>query len=191
MLITQDQLKAIAHYITPANVELYTPLLNKYMEQYSINTRARLCPFLANLTHESIHFSDTLENATGEAYEGRIQGLGNTQPGDGVRFKGRGLIQITGRSMYYACSYGLYKDNRLLARPELLQQPDAATASACWFWTVAKGLNVIADFPDTYTHVFRGVVVSKFKWIVIKINGGLNGYADRFLYLRRAEAVIK
>lgn len=191
MIITLDQLKAIAHFIPPEKAELYTPLLNKYMEQYSINTRTRACPFLANLTHESLHFTATLEKATGEAYEGRIKNLGNTQPGDGVRFKGRGLIQITGRSMYYACSYGLYKDARLLTQPELLQEPDAATASACWFWAVAKGLNQVADMPDTYTHIFRGATVSKFKWIVIKINGGLNGYADRFLYLRRAEAVIK
>jgi putative chitinase len=188
-MITVDQLKAIVPTIRPANLQLYTDLLNVYMPKHDITTPARVAPFLANLAHESGSFNYTREIASGKAYEGRAD-LGNTQPGDGPQYRGRGLIQITGRGMYKWCSTALYGDLRLINSPELLEQAPAATESACWFWKVVKDLNAIADQSDSYTHVFKGKTYSRFEWICFKINGGVNGMAERKAFYERAKTVI-
>ncbi len=193
-MITADQLKAIVPAIKPANLQLYIPLLNEYMSKYEIVTAARICPFLANLAHESGSFNYTKEIANGNAYEGR-KDLGNTQPGDGPRYKGRGLIQITGRSMYQWCSKALYGDQRLIDTPALLEKADAATESACWFWKIVKDLNQIADMPDSWVRDRKmrdGSVkqYSRFEWIVLLINGGQNGLVERKVFYERAKAVI-
>ena len=91
------------------------------------------------------------------AYEGR-RDLGNTEPGDGVRFRGRGLIQITGRTNYRACSLGLYGDERLLQQPEILEGTVDACRSAGWFWQTMN-LNKLAD-------------IGAFRPITRAINGG-------------------
>lgn len=91
--------------------------------------------------------------------------LGNTQPGDGWKFRGRGLIQVTGRSNYDACSWALYDEAILLEEPEILAEPDGAVRSACWFWN-SRNLNDLADDQNT------GAVTRV-------INGGTNGLADR------------
>ena len=91
--------------------------------------------------------------------------LGNTQPGDGWKFRGRGLIQITGRHNYATCSLALYGNTILLDEPEILAEPDGAVRSACWFWNTRK-LNVPADAQDTRT-------VTKI------INGGVTSLPDR------------
>lgn len=188
-MITTDQLKAIAPSIKPGGLQLYTDLLNLYMPKYDITTPARIAPFLANLAHECASFNHMREIASGAAYEGRAD-LGNTQPGDGRRFPGRGGIQITGRGMYEWCSKALYKDLRLINNPELLERPPAAIESACWFWKVVKGLNAIADQPDSYTHVFKGNTYDRFEWICFKINGGTNGMQERKAFYERAKAII-
>ncbi len=95
-------------------------------------------------------------------YEGRAD-LGNTQPGDGSKFRGRGLIQITGRANYAACGEALGLD--LINQPTLLELPQHAAMSAAWFWSM-KDLNTLADKGD-------------FVKITRRINGGLNGQADR------------
>lgn len=95
---------------------------------------------------------------------GRIN-LGNTQPGDGWKFRGRGLIQVTGRANYDACSWALYGEDILLKEPEILAEPDGAVRSACWFWNTRK-LNDLADAQDT-------------RAVTRKINGGTNGLEDR------------
>lgn len=187
--LTPDQLKAIVPSIKPANTTLYAPLLTKYMDKYQINTKARVAPFLANLAVESAGFNATREFASGKAYEGRLD-LGNTQKGDGVRFAGRGLIQTTGRSNYAACSKALFGDDRLLKNPEILEQPDPATESACWFWTVVKSLNAVADKPDDWTRVWKNKTYSKFEWIVLRINGGQNDLDKRKVYLQNALKVL-
>lgn len=188
-MITAEQLKAIVPGIKPANLPVYTDLLNQFMPKYEINTPGRICPFLANLAHESGSFNYTREIASGKAYEGRAD-LGNIEAGDGVKFRGRGLNQITGRGNYQWCSKALYGDTRLIEHPELLEQPAAATESACWFWRDVKKLNVIADKPDDYIHVFRGKPYGRFEWIVLLINGGQNGLAERKAFYERAKAVI-
>ena len=104
--------------------------------------------------------------------------LGNTQPGDGWRFRGRGLIQVTGRSNYAACSKALYGDeNVLLNDPDILAEPDGAIRSACWFWNSRK-LNSHSDKEDLET-------VTKL------INGGTNGLDDRRNRYGRAKQVLK
>jgi putative chitinase len=130
--------------------------------------------FLAQVGHESAELRYTEELASGSAYEGR-RDLGNTQPGDGVRYKGRGLIQLTGRRNYALC--GLALDLPLLDQPSQLSEYLPATMSAGWFWQNNQ-LNSYCDKND-----FIGLTKC--------INGGLNGLASRQAYLDRAIQVIK
>ncbi len=173
MRITGQQLASIAG-VPLARVDKFVPYLNGAMEHYQINTPARVAAFLAQLAHESGGFRYVRELASGRAYEGR-KDLGNVYSGDGVRFKGRGLIQITGRSNYAA----LEKDLPLLGllqNPHWLESDRWAVWSAGWFWN-KKGLNALAD---------DGL----FKQITRKINGGYNGLADRYKYYERAKRVL-
>jgi len=193
MILSADQLKYIAPLIKPQNLDIYVPLLNKYTAKYKIDTKQRLAPFLANCAEESSSFNDTLENANpghkpGEQYEGRAD-LGNIVEGDGVKFPGRGLGQLTGRKVYHDCSLALYGNLDLLVHPELLEQPDAATESACWFWAKVKNLNEIADLPSNWIHPGPHQY-TKFQFIVVRINGGLNGYSARYAFLKRCLEIL-
>lgn len=147
--------------------------LNSTMVEFGINTSARQASFLAQLAHESGQMVYVRELASGAAYEGR-RDLGNTQPGDGVRFRGRGLLQITGRTNYAACGRALGLD--LLAQPALLEQTVNACRSAGWFWQ-SRGLNALADAGDQ-------VAVTR------RINGGTNGLAERLAYFKVAQRVL-
>lgn len=142
-MVSLDQLKKIIPYAGP-KAGFFLPPLNAAMDEFGINTPLRVSAFLAQIAVESGSFRYVREIADGKAYEGRI-GLGNTQPGDGPRFKGRGLIQITGRANYQACGQALGLD--LIASPELLELPEHAARSAGWFWSV-NGLNKWADAGD-------------------------------------------
>lgn len=104
--------------------------------------------------------------------------LGNSPEadGDGQRYRGRGLIQITGRSNYLQCSRALFGDERLLQQPELLELPQWAAESAAWFWE-RNGLNELAD-------------VDEFNSITRRINGGLNGLQERLLLWKQAKTVL-
>ena len=156
-----------------SKANLYADALNEAMDVFNINTPQRQAAFLAQIAHESAEFRYVEEIASGAAYEGRAD-LGNTEPGDGVRFKGRGLIQITGRANYTSCGAALGLD--LLANPELLESPQNACRSAAWFW-MTHGLNELADADN-------------FRKITLRINGGLNGYEDRLAYWERAKEAI-
>lgn len=171
-MITIDQLTSILPFAR-AKAPLFIEPLNSAMLKYEINTRARQASFLAQLGHESGQFRYVRELASGAAYEGR-KDLGNTQPGDGARYRGRGLIQITGRSNYAACGLALGLD--LIAHPELLEEPYNACHSAAWFWKT-HGLNELADTDDQLK-------------ITRRINGGLNGIADRLALFGRAVEVL-
>jgi putative chitinase len=141
------------------------------MSEFSIDSNVeRETHFLAQVAHESGGFNYVREIASGAAYEGRAD-LGNTEPGDGTLFRGRGLIQITGRANYRACGDALGVD--LVAEPDLLESPVLAARSAGWFWET-HGLNEMADRGD-----IRGITK--------RINGGLNGYQDRLAYLESAQ----
>ena len=144
-------------------------------DEWAINTPERQAAFLAQIGQESGCFAFVRELAGGKAYEGRID-LGNTEPGDGQRFMGRGLIQITGRTNYARCSLALFGDTRLVDKPELLEQPTAAARSAGWFWKT-HGLNELADVGD-------------FLEITKRINGGTNGLQPRQKLYTRALAAL-
>lgn len=173
-MMTTNDLKKIAIYATDANIEKYTPLLNEYMHEYSICGRLREAAFLATIIHESGSFKHTAEVASGKAYEGR-RDLGNTSPGDGIKYKGRGLIQITGKHNYTQISEAFKVD--FINSPELLEQPHWATRSACWWWN-SRELNKLADVHD-------------FKGVTLIVNGGLNGWEPRQFWYERALKFLK
>ena len=156
-----------------AKAGIFLPALNAAMAEFDINTPARQASFLAQLAHESGQLLYVRELASGAAYEGR-KDLGNVQPGDGVRFRGRGLIQVTGRTNYAACGKALGLD--LLAQPALLEQTVNACRSAGWFWQ-SRGLNALADAGDQ-------VAVTR------RINGGTNGLAERLAFFKVAQRVL-
>lgn len=143
-------------------VEPFVSYLNEYCAKYEINTPLRLAAFLAQIGHESGRLCFVEEIASGTAYEGR-KDLGNIHPGDGVRYKGRGLIQITGRSNYVQLSKALKLP--FVEHPEWLSLPEYAVMTACWFWH-NRGLNELAD-------------AGRFRDITRIINGGYNGLEDR------------
>lgn len=173
MQITKEQLQAIYKEADPKRVLRFLGPLNNTLDEFEINTPARIRMFLAQIGHESGQLRYVKELASGTAYEGR-KDLGNTSPGDGVRYKGRGLIQITGRHNYALLSLALGLP--LLEKPELLEEDVNAARSAGWFW-YKKNLNALAD-------------MGLFQDITKRINGGLNGYADRYKLLQRAMSVI-
>ncbi len=156
-----------------ARVALFAGPLTDAMAEFEINTPARQASFLAQVGHESGRMLYVREIASGKAYEGR-KDLGNTQPGDGERFRGRGLIQITGRANYVACMLALDLD--CVEHPELLELAVNAARSAAWFWK-SHGLNELADAGDQ-------VRVSR------RINGGTNGLADRLALFEVARKVL-
>lgn len=176
-MVTLDQLKRIMPYAGPRAAVFLVPL-NEAMAEFLINTPARQAAFLAQVAHESGSLRYVEEIASGRAYEGRAD-LGNTQPGDGIKFKGRGLIQITGRANYRACSMALFRDTRLLDHPEQLEGVAAACRSAAWFWQ-SRSLNTWADAGDD----------AAFRKITRTINGGFNGLADRIAYYERAKEIL-
>lgn len=162
---------------------VFVSALNAAMAHQQINTPKRQAAFLAQLGHESGQLLYVRELGSDQYLSKYDTGnlavkLGNTPEadGDGQRYRGRGLIQITGRNNYLRCSLALFGDERLLRTPELLELPQWAAESAAWFWWVRE-LNALAD---------RG----EFEVITRKINGGLNGLADRLQLWERARAVL-
>lgn len=138
----------------------------------AITSPLRQAHFLAQVGHESGELRYTQELADGTAYEGR-KDLGNTQPGDGPRFKGRGLIQLTGRANYAAFGKSVGRDFMTDTTCRLLAtDPALAVDVAVWFWTTRK-LNTLADQDDLLAATKR-------------INGGTNGLQDRARLLDRA-----
>lgn len=170
--MTRDQLLAIMPY-AKSRADTFLDPLNVAMVEFEINTTDRRAAFLAQIGHESGQLRYVKELASGEAYDGR-KDLGNVEEGDGVRYKGRGLIQITGRSNYLQCSKALFGDDRLIQFPELLEDPVNACRSAAWFWK-SRRLNELADGG-----------MKEFGIITRRINGGTNGMADRLALYRKA-----
>lgn len=162
---------------------VFVSALNTAMVHRQINTPRRQAAFLAQIGHESGQLQYVRELG-GDQYLSKYDTgtlavrLGNTPAadGDGQRYRGRGLIQVTGRSNYLRCSLALFGDERLLRTPELLELPQWAAESAAWFWWVRE-LNALADRDD-------------FEGLTRKINGGLNGLKDRQQLWARARAVL-
>lgn len=176
--------------------------LNETFEKYEINTPKRQASFIGQCGHESNNFRTLEENLhysanalmrvwpsrfpdhdvaekyankpekiANKVYSGR---MGNTEDGDGWKYHGRGLIQLTGKDNYTRCGEAL--DIDLVNNPDLLLEPEFATASAGWFWR-KHGLNQLADLGD---------------WVAItkRINGGIHGIDDRVARTNKALAVL-
>ncbi|MEE4626613.1 glycoside hydrolase family 19 protein [Pseudomonas alliivorans] len=180
MPITRRQL---LHILPNARfvADVFVPLLNTSMGRYQIVTTLRIAAFIAQIGHESSQLRH-LRELGGADYlarydTGRLAArLGNTPlaDGDGQRYRGRGLIHITGFDNYRACGEALALD--LIGQPELLEQPAHAAMSAAWFWS-SRGLNSLADNGE-------------FLRITKAINGGTNGLADREALYERALKVL-
>lgn len=144
----------------------WLPHIEAAMREFDINTPLRQAAFLAQVGHESggLHWLVELWGPTlaQRHYEDRDD-LGNTIPGDGLRFRGRGLLQTTGRSNYLRTGKALGVD--LIANPEKLAEPELASRSAGWFWR-QNGCNAFAD-------------KEQFVLLTRRINGGINGLEDR------------
>ena len=178
--MTRDQLLVIMPD-AGRRADVFLDPLNAAMDEFEINTPARQAAFVAQIAHESGQlqwvkelWGPTDEQRTYEPPGERARELGNTQPGDGFRYRGRGLIQITGRANYHACGRNL--GVALEDEPELLAQPVLACRSAALFWK-SHGLNELADSGD-------------FMRITMRINGGLNGQASRVAFYERAQQTL-
>lgn len=162
---------------------VFASALNLAMDRYQINTPLRMAAFISQVGHESGQFRYVRELG-GDQYLSKYdtgtlaKRLGNTPEadGDGQKYRGRGAIQITGHTNYLACSKALFGDDRLLRTPELLEQAEWACKSAAWFWN-SRNLNALADTGDM-------------KEITRRINGGLNGLAERLEFYERALKVL-
>jgi putative chitinase len=155
-MITKEILKKIA---PAANDKIITDLANllpTYLDKYGINTPLRVAHFIAQAAHE-----------------GR-KDLGNTSSGDGKKYKGRGIFQLTGKANYTSMSKILGVD--LVNKPELAKTAEISIQTACEYWNGRK----LSDFAD------KDDVTS----ITKKINGGLNGFEDRKAFLSRAKQFI-
>ena len=211
MNLTNDLLKELYPYSDTGSRLNFVQPLNQAMEMYGINTRYRIVAFLAQIGHESSHLNHTTENLNYSAkalrmvfgshfqtneiaveyarnpemianhvYANRL-GNGNEASGDGWKYRGRGLIQLTGKENYKAVSAALKED--FLTHPEKLSEPLYASLSAAWFW-VWKGLNELSDHLAYYNEE------EIFKRITKRINGGLNGLGDRLSLYRHAKQLI-
>jgi putative chitinase len=201
MEIKFEQLQAMAPLCD--DVIQWTVLLNTYLPKYKIDTPEEIARFMAQCGHESNDFSVRSENlnystkgllktfwkyfdeTTAPAYARRPEKIanrvyanrmanGNEASGDGWKFRGRGIIQLTGKANYRACSEDLFQDERLLANPETVAEPNMALQSALWFWGKNK-LNSISDMR----------VLTK------RINGGYNGWDDRIARYNHAIKILK
>lgn len=190
-LIEVQHLVAIAGKATPLMPGL-VEWINKTCPTYGIDSPQEYAHFLAQACHESDHFKTLREYASGKAYEGRID-LGNTRPGDGVKFRGRGIFQTTGRANY--TQLGLKKGARdlFVNSPELLEQPEYAIWSACEYWST-RNLNDTANHADSdiLKKKYRKQVidVSPVEFISITINGGYNGMEERKKFYALAKTVL-
>lgn len=165
---------------SPENARRFAEPLTECMERFSINTPERQAAFLAQVAHESGRLRWVRELADGSAYENRTD-LGNVVKGDGTRYKGRGLLQTTGRANYRELkaklqSYGYTEVPDFEAFPVYLEEPIWAAASAGLYWAT-RNLNRFADSGDFVT-------------LTKRINGGINGLDDRKACWARAKGVL-
>jgi predicted chitinase len=153
--------------------EAYAGALELAMAAADINTVTRAAAFLAQIAHESGELRWLVEQGDVSRYEGRLD-LGNTERGDGERFRGRGPMQLTGRANYLAAGVAIGLD--LIAHPDAAADPAVGLRVACWYW-VSRGCNGLAD-------------ACNFEAVTHTINGGYNGLAQRLDYYHHALEVL-
>lgn len=161
--------------------------LQKEAANYGLNTNKKIAAFLAQAAHETGGFTSIIEygpDSYFKRYEGR-QDLGNVKAGDGLKFKGRGIFQITGRNNYANISKKIFGDLRLLDQPAILEQPYYATLSALIYWK-DRGLGELAEAGKFLS------VSTRINGVAKKIDGvGYpNGWEDRKKYLEIANKAI-
>lgn len=180
MMVTKGQILQIMPNATKY-VDKYLVYINGYAEVFKIDTPMRMAHFLAQVAHESNELRNTKEVGN-KAYfvkydNGKLkQMLGNLKDGDGYKYRGRGLIQITGRANYQAYQNSKYCRGNVMDEPQLLEQPLGAVKSAMWWWK-QHGLNELADS-------------NSFLAITKVINGGTNGLESRRKYLVKAKVAL-
>lgn len=203
-MLTADILRAALPAARPTDIAKFATPLADACAEWGIDTPLRLAAFLAQIAHESGQLRTLAENLNysaeallrvfprhfdagraaayarqperiGSRVYGNRMGNGDEASGDGWRYRGRGLIQVTGKANYAACGTALGLD--LIAQPELLEQPAPAARSAAWFWH-RHDLNGLADARDIET-------------ITRRINGGLTGLEDRKAHYARACAALE
>lgn len=183
-MLTAEQLKKIMPGLTEKKSSELLPFLQAAMTEFAIEAPARAAAFLAQLAHESGQFRFMEElwgpTAAQQRYEPQsplATTLGNTDPGDGRRFKGRGPIQITGRANYRR--FGDLLGIQLIADPPRAALPELAFRIAALFWS-KKGLNELADLATD----------DAFREITRRINGGFNGLEERRTFYAAARSVL-
>lgn len=193
----QQQVRNLLTKLAPSGKAAILDGVSKFIAQYAPKygvTGKRLQMFLAQAAHETAGFKTLTEYATGSAYEGR-KDLGNVNPGDGVKFKGRGIFQITGRGNYKGMSKAITgNENTFLNNPELLASPEYAVQTAFIYWN-DRNLNAIADKPDNWKSKpvkIAGKVreLNPFEYVTYRINGGQNGASDRLSYFAQAQKFV-
>ncbi|UAA37909.1 glycoside hydrolase family 19 protein [Paraneptunicella aestuarii] len=203
--ISADDLKAMIPNASEENLAKYLPALNDVLPQFSIDTPLRVAHFIAQVAHESGALRHSVENLNYSAaalrsvfgkyfttdemaqeyhrqperianvvYANRM-GNGDSESGEGWKYRGRGLIQLTGKDNYHSCSQKIGLD--LIANPDLVSDdPKVSVSVACWYWN-SRNLNEVADNDDVLT-------------VTKKINGGTHGLDDRKDYLDRCKHVL-
>ncbi|MGB0971687.1 MAG: glycoside hydrolase family 19 protein [Mycobacterium sp.] len=171
--VSTEQLREIVPEMSQARAEETVGPLNQAMREGGMNTPVRQAAFISQVAVESDRFNTFEEYADGSDYEGRAD-LGNTQPGDGTRYKGRGAIQVTGRHNYTQMSEDLGVD--FVNHPELAATPEYAFKTAEWYWSSRNG-NAVADGGDIND-------------ITLMVNGGYHGLAERTEYYNRGLQVL-
>lgn len=211
LALTPDQLKTIMPAASDDNIAKYLPALNQELERYQVDTPLRQAHFIAQIGHESGSLNYSLENLNYSAsalqavfgkyfttpemaeeyarkpeaianvvYANRM-GNGDTDSGEGWQFRGRGLIQLTGKSNYQALNQFLLQstgvDPGLTDDPNpVSEDPNISVAAACWYWQ-ERNINTLADQDDV-------------EGVTRKINGGTNGLEDRKEFLARCKQVL-
>jgi putative chitinase len=173
--VTLTQLHEVMPGLSQAHGHLYIEPLNAALGEFHIDTHLRIAAFLGQIAEESVELNYFEEIASGWEYDisqnrALALELGNTHYGDGPKYKGRGPIQLTGRTNYIKAGEALHVD--LVDHPTRAASPDIGFRTAGWYW-VTHGLNSLADESD-------------FRDITLRINGGLNGYSSRIYYYDRA-----
>lgn len=173
-MITFQQVKALVKpYGNDKIINGFVTYFNKHQLTYGVNNYNRVCHFVSQCAHECDSFKTMEEYASGKAYEGR-KDLGNIYKGDGVRYKGRGYIQITGRANYRF--FGNIIGYDIETHPELAEDYEISVLTSLAYWQYKK-LNDLAD-------------ANNYKAITKRINGGYNGLDDRIRKLNIAKQVF-
>ena len=203
MSLTLEKLESI--FPRTKDVNEWFNILTAALPEYEIDSDLRIASFLAQCGHESADFNTLIENLNyssdslrkvfpkyfptatsaepfnrhAEDIANKIYGnrMGNTEEGDGWLYRGRGVIQITGKDNYAECSQFLFGDDLLVENPDYLLTKDGAIRSACWFW-VSRKLNELADRQENAT-------ISK------RVNGGNNGMSDRIARFAKIVPILR